>query len=63
MSIVPSVLIANTSASNSYASLTKDLAERYADDLPSPIYLEHGTLSEVTVQIKFLPCTPPEARP
>ena len=42
MSIVPSVLIANMSASsNSYASLTKDLADLYADDLPSPLSLEH----------------------
>ena len=43
MSIVPSVLIANMSASsNNYASLTKDLAELYAaDDLPSPLSLEH----------------------
>ena len=39
--IVPSVLVANMSASNSYASLTKDLAELYADDLPSPLSLEH----------------------
>ena len=41
MSSVPSVLIVNMSASNSYASLTKDLAELDADDLPSPLYLEH----------------------
>ena len=32
ISIVPSVLIANMSVSNSYASFTKDLAELYADD-------------------------------
>ena len=41
MSIVPPVVIENMSASNSYASLTKDLAELYADDLPSPFYLKH----------------------
>ena len=36
------MLIANMSASsNSYASLTKDLAELYADVLPSPLSLEH----------------------
>ena len=41
MSIVPLVVIENMSAFNSYASLTKDLAELYADDLLSPFYLEH----------------------
>ena len=42
MSIVPLVQIANMStSSNSYASLTKDLAELYTDDLLPPIFLEH----------------------
>ena len=60
MSIVPSVLIANMSASsNSYASLTKDLVELYADDLPSPRSLAHEVhlwhTDGITAQIKFLP--------
>ena len=40
MSIVTLALITNVSASNSYASLIKDLVELYANDLPSPLYFE-----------------------
>ena len=53
MSIVPLALITNVSASNSYASLIKDLVEFYANDLPS---LEHEMhLWHTNIQITFLP--------